>query len=177
MADPQVGKRYAQAAFAVAKDQGAIAQWRSDLEDIATVLVDSAAAGLLSDTRIPVDRRLAMVDRTLDVQPLALNFARLLVSKGRAGDAREVARAFAVLADAHEGVVNAQVVTAVELSAGELQSIQERLSSSLGKTVRATASVDPGILGGMIVRVGDRLVDGSVRTRLRRLRRELAGAR
>lgn len=177
MADPQVGKRYAQAAFEVARDQGAIAQWRSDLEDIASVLVDSAAAGLFSDTRIPVDRRLAMVDRALDVQPLARNFARLLVAKGRAGDAREVVRAFAEMADAHEGVVNARLTTAVELSPDELRSIEQRLSSSLGKTVRASAAVDPGILGGMVVRVGDRLIDGSVRTRLRRLRRELEGAR
>jgi F-type H+-transporting ATPase subunit delta len=58
-----------------------------------------------------------------------------------------------------------------------LTAIQNQLSRELGKNVRATAVVDPGILGGVVVKVGDRLVDGSVRTRLKRLRRELEGAR
>lgn len=177
MADSQVGKRYAQAAFDVALEQGSVAQWRGDLDDIASVLVDSAAAALFSDSRIALERRLEVVDRTLDVQPLALNLAKLLVQNGRAGDARAVATAFKQMADEHEGIVNARVTTAIELSPVELQAIEQQLSSSMGKRVRATAAVDPAILGGMVLRVGDRLVDGSVRTRLRRLRRELEGAR
>lgn len=177
MADPQVGKRYAQAAFGLAREQGSIARWRDDLGDIASVLTGSAAAGVISDSRLPLERRLSMVERVLDVQPLALNLAKLLVTHGRTADAGEVARAFAELADAHEGIVNATVTTAIELTPAELQAIEQRLSSSMGKRVRARATIDPAILGGMVLRIGDRLIDGSVRTRLKRLRRELEGAR
>ena len=65
----------------------------------------------------------------------------------------------------------------VELSADQLNAISARLSQSLGRQVRARAVVDTSIIGGVVVRVGDKLVDGSIRTRLKRLRRELEGAR
>ncbi len=177
MADHQAAKRYAQAAFAIATDANSVPQWRSELEDVASVLAESGLAPALADTKTPLDRRLALIDRTLDLSPLAMNFARLLVAKGRSGDARAVAEAFARLADEHDGVAHANVTTAVELSPDQVDAIAARLSQSLGKQVRARAVVDPSIIGGVVVRVGDKLVDGSIRTRLKRLRKELEGAR
>jgi F-type H+-transporting ATPase subunit delta len=106
-----------------------------------------------------------------------LNLAKLLVQKGRSLDAGAVASAFTRMADENEGIAHAQVTTAVELSSDQLNAIASRLSSSLGKDVRATSVVDPGIIGGVVVKVGDRLVDGSVKSRLKRLRRELEGTR
>lgn len=177
MADPQAAKRYAQAAFGIASDANAIPQWRAELNDVATVLVDSGLAPVLADTKVPLDRRLSLVERALDVSPLTLNFAKVLVSKGRSGEARAVAEAFDRMADEREGIAHASVTTAVELSADQLNAIAARLSQSLGRQVRARAVVDPAIIGGVVVRVGDKLVDGSIRTRLKRLRRELEGAR
>jgi F-type H+-transporting ATPase subunit delta len=177
MADLQAAKRYAQAAFDIAVEANAVAQWRVDLDEIAQVLAESAAAPVFADGRIPLERRIAMVERALALQPLALNLARLLVSKSRSGEARAVANAFNRIADAHEGIVHAVVTTAVELSPGQLQGIERRMSTTLGKSVQATSIVDPSVIGGVVVKVGDRLVDGSVRTRLKRLRRELEGAR
>ncbi|MEX0783672.1 MAG: ATP synthase F1 subunit delta [Dehalococcoidia bacterium] len=177
MADPQAGKRYAQAAFDIATRDGTVAQWRSDLEDIAQVLAESAAAPVLMDSKVPLDRRLAIVDRILDVQPLARNFARLLVQKGRAPAARDVATAFARMADEAEGVANAEVVSAVDLTPDQVRAMEEKLSQSMGKRVHVTATTDPAIIGGIVVKIGDRLIDGSVRSRLRQLKRELSGAR
>ncbi|HEY5475329.1 MAG TPA: ATP synthase F1 subunit delta [Tepidiformaceae bacterium] len=177
MAELDAAKRYAQAAFDIALQANTIAAWRADLDDIAKVLAESGAAALLADQRVPLDRRLAMVDRTLDVQPLALNLAKLLVSKGRSLDARWVTESFNRMADSQEGIVHARVTTAVDLSAEELDGIRRQLSERLGKTVVAEAVVDPSIIGGLVVQVGDRLVDGSVTTRLKSLRRELEGAR
>ncbi|MCZ2111166.1 MAG: ATP synthase F1 subunit delta [Dehalococcoidia bacterium] len=176
MADVQAAKRYAQAAFDIARDQGTIATWRAELADVASVLTDSEAAPVLADGRIPLDRRLGMVGRVLDVSPLVLNLAKLLVQKGRTSEARAVADAFDRMADEHAGIAHAEVTTAVELSPDELTAIESRLSASLGKRVRAVGTVDSAIIGGVIVRVGDQLVDGSVRSRLQRLRRELEGA-
>jgi F-type H+-transporting ATPase subunit delta len=177
MADVQAGKRYAQAAFGIARDTNSVGQWRSDLNDIASVLAESGLAPVLADTKIPLEQRLALVERSLDLSPNALNPAKLLVQKGRSTDARAVSNAFGRMADEHDGIAHAEVTTAVELSAQKLGEIEQQLSSQIGKTVRATAHVDPAILGGVVVRVGDRLIDGSVRTRLKRLRRELEGAR
>lgn len=177
MADVAAAKRYAQAAFDLARETGAdLDRWRADLEDVAAVLSESQAAPLLADGRIVLEERLAMLARVLDIQPLALNLARLLVQKGRSLDARAVANAFGRLADEAEGLAHAEVTTAVELRAEQVRGIEERLSAALGKRVSARASVDPALIGGVVLRVGDRLVDGSVRTRLRRLKKELAGA-
>lgn len=177
MADPRAAKRYAQAAFGIASDANAIPQWRSELNDVAMVLAESGLAPVLADTKLPLERRLSLVDRALDVSPLAMNFAKLLVSKGRSTEARAVAEAFDRMADEREGIAHASVTTAVELSPDQLNAISARLSQSLGRQVRTRAVVDPSIIGGLVVRVGDKLVDGSIRTRLKRLRRELEGAR
>ena len=177
MADYQAGKRYAQAAFAIAKEAGTVATWRADLADIVTVLSNPGAANLLTNTGLPLEQRYAMVGRMLDIQPLALNLAKLLVSKGRTADVAAVAEAFGHLADADAGIEHASVVTAVALTPDQVLRLEQQLSAAFGKTVQATATVDPGLIGGVIVRVGDRLVDGSVRSRLKQLRRELAGSR
>jgi F-type H+-transporting ATPase subunit delta len=177
MADYQAGKRYAQAAFAIAKDGGTVNQWRADLADIATVLVHSDAAALLANGRTPLEQRLALLDRMLDIQPLALNLAKLLVARNRSADAEAVAEAFNRMADEDAGIEHASVTTAVPIAPDELARIEQQLGTSLGKRVEAVSTVDPSLIGGVVVRVGDRLIVGSVRTRLKQLRRELAGAR
>lgn len=177
MADEQAAKRYAQAALELAVEGGNIAAWRSDLADIAAVLTESEAAGYFADTRVPVEERLGALERVLDIGPMSLNLARVLVTRGRSRMARQVAQAFQRLADEHEGIEHARVVTAIDLPPEQLRAIEARLSAQLGKRVQATAQVDPSIVGGILIRVGDSLVDGSVRTRLKRLKAELEGAR
>ena len=81
------------------------------------------------------------------------------------------------MADRAAGIEHAEVITAVALDDAQLKAIEQQLSRSLGKTVQARSSVDPAIIGGVVVRVGDRLLDGSVRARLKQLRHELQGAR
>ncbi len=176
MADRQAAKRYAQAAFAIARDGDAIAQWRADLDDVAAVLADSAAAGWFAAPRVPVAERQAAAERALEVAPLALNLARLLIAKGRTTEAREVADAFNRLADEHEGLAQAEITTAVPLQDDQVAAMEQRLGEALGKQITATASVDSDIIGGVVLRIDDHLIDGSVRSRLRRLRQELSGA-
>lgn len=176
MADRQAAKRYAQAAFAIARDGDAIAQWRADLDDVAAVLAESDAAGWFAAPRVAVADRQAAAGRALEVGPLALNLARLLIAKGRTMEAREIADAFNRLADEHEGLAQAEITTAVPLRDDQVAAMEQRLGEALGKRITATAAVDSGIIGGVVLRIDDHLIDGSVRTRLRRLRQELSGA-
>ena len=176
MADRQAAKRYAQAAFAIARDGDAVAEWRADLDDVAAVLADSDAAGWFAAPRVPVADRQAALERALEVGPLALNLGRLLIAKGRTLEAREIADAFNRLADEHEGLAQAEITTAVPLQPDQVAAMEQRLGEALGKQISATAGVDFDIIGGVVLRIDDHLIDGSVRTRLRRLRQELSGA-
>jgi F-type H+-transporting ATPase subunit delta len=176
MASDEAASRYAQAAFAIALDDGSIDQWRNDLDDIASVLAESDLALVLADERIPVQERQALLDRVLDVSPKALNLAKLLIAKGRSRGARFVAMAFERLADDYEGRIQAEIVSAIDLSTDRVAEIEGQLSESFGKRVTATVTVDPEIMGGLVIRVGDQLIDGSIRTRLRLLQRHLEGA-
>jgi F-type H+-transporting ATPase subunit delta len=176
MASDEASRRYAQAAFAIALDDGTIDQWRADLADIATVLTGSDLELMFDDDRITVEERQALLGRVLDISPKALNLAKLLVAKGRSRGAAFVAKWFEELANEHEGRIAAEIVAAVPLDAAQIAGIERQLTSSVGKQVTASATVDPSLIGGVIVRVGDQLIDGSVRTRLRRLQKSLEGA-
>ncbi len=179
MADRQAAKRYAQAAFAIARDSGSdgMASWRSDLDDIAVVLTESDAVGYFAAPRVAVAERQETLARVLDVSPLALNLAKLLITKGRTLEAREIADAFNELADEHEGLAQAEITTAVPLQPDQVAAIEQRLGEALGKEITATASVDADIIGGVVIRIQDHLIDGSVRSRLKQLRQDLSGAR
>ena len=176
MAFDEAARRYAQAAFDIAVADGTIDQWRSELDDIASVLAESELARNFADDRVPLEERYALVERVLDISPKATNLAKLLVQKGRSRGARFVERAFSRMADERENRVDVEIASAVELAADHLASIEKSLAESLGKTIRATVRVDPSLVGGVVIRVGDKLIDGSVRTRLRRLHRQLEGA-
>lgn len=171
-------RRYAQAAFEVAVERGALAEWRAGLRDVAQVYGLPEVQRFLGDDRVPLSERLGFVDRVLDVPVEVKNLAKLLVTKRRVPLGPRVAQLFERIADAQEGVVDAEVATAVELT----PELEERLRRALaegvdGRVVRLRHRADPSLLGGLVIRVGDRIIDGSVRTRLRLLRQHLAAAR
>lgn len=174
--DSAAAKRYAQAAFDLAVETNSVSAWRSDLEDIATVLTDSGLAEWFADTKVAPEERQAAIDRVLDIQPLAKNFAKLIVTRGRSSDARGIAAAFSRMADAHEGIVDAVVTTAVPLEGGQAAAIEQQIAGAVGKRIRLSTNVDPSLVGGLVVRVGDQLIDGSVKTKLKLLRKQLEGA-
>lgn len=177
MADRQVARRYAQAAFELAREEGDLEGWRRELDDVASVLVDSDAASVFADGRIPLSERFAFVERVLDVRQAVTNLAKLLIQKGRSAEAREVANVFGELVDEAEGIAHARITTAVELSPDDVAQVEQALSRAYGKRIIGHASVDPNLIGGIVLRIGDRLIDGSVRNRLKLLRQELKGAR
>ena len=169
-------RRFAQAAFQIALEAYQLKEWRTDLATIAAAVRDTELPALLDSPQVPLSRKLAAIDEALGerVGPLARNLCGLLASRNAAGSVPEIADQFERMVDEHGGVVRAQVTTAVELGPEQLERLTGALGRAVGAEVVVAASVDPAIVGGVVARVGDRMVDGSVRTRLDEMRRELS---
>lgn len=170
-------RRYAEAIFELGDEAGALDQWQEDLNVLASVAGDGGALGVLENIKIPMEDRLALLDRALTgMSPLARNLARLLVSRARLGLVPRIASIFEEMLDEQRNVARARVTSAVPLSDDERQAVIARIKSLTGASdVRLEIVLDPSIIGGIVLRVGDKLIDGSTRARLIQLRRQLAG--
>lgn len=172
-------RRYAEAAFEVAMRDGTLERWRAEL-DLATSLAgDRRALEILANPAISVEERAAVLRDLLSdraSQPV-LNLVQLLLRRGRIEDLWRVAADFGRLDDERQGIVHATATSAAELTQDEIRELTTRLERSTGGRIALDVEVDPSLLGGLVVRVADRMIDGSVRGRLERLRNQLlAGA-
>jgi F-type H+-transporting ATPase subunit delta len=169
---------YARALFDAALGEKRLEPVREQLQQ----LVEAEAAvpelrELLRNPQLdPRSKRAALEDLLSGGDELLRNFLLVLVDKGRAGQLEEIAREFERLAAEQEGIVRAELTTAVELSDAEAKKLLKQIEQASGQKVEATRSVDPDLIGGMILQVGSHRLDASVRGRLERLRRELATA-
>lgn len=177
MAKAVSARRHAQAVFELALEKGDLDKWQADLEIIATVLKDAQLAGLLENPKLRFSEKEKMLQSILSgVSPLALNLAYLLVAKNRLGIVDGLLDEYKNMVNAHYGRETAEVTTAVSLSDEEKEKIKGKLAGVTGKELLITANIDPDIMGGVVARVGDKLIDGSVRTRLKELHRDLLEA-
>ncbi len=171
-------RRYGEAAFLIAREGGAEERWSEELSLMATVFSDPEVAAVMQEARIPIASKMRLTEETLkSVDPLVLNLARLLVHRGRTALSPQIAEAFQELADAERGIAHAVVTTAVPLSDAEGRAVAEKLSEISGRQVIVETQVDEGIIGGLIARIGDNLIDGSTRSRLAALKKRLQEAR
>jgi F-type H+-transporting ATPase subunit delta len=170
-------RRYAEAIFALASDSGAFEQWAGDLATIAEFVSERDVAQVLGSGRVPAGEKLRLLEAGLAgrVSPLAMNLVKLLNQRGRLHLAPEIRARFQEMVDEKRGVAHAVVTTAVPLSDDERRAVEARLSQITGKQVDVTPVVDPAIIGGVVARIGDQLIDGSTRTRLVALKRRLEG--
>jgi F-type H+-transporting ATPase subunit delta len=104
---------------------------------------------------------------------LVRNFLRVVAEKGRGAQIGEIIRELEALYAAEQAVLNVELTTAYELSDAEAKEIVSQIEKASGRTVAASRSVDPNLIGGIVLKAGTRLADGSVRGRLNRLRQEL----
>jgi len=132
---------------------------------------------LLRNPQLDKRAKTAAVDAVAgEADPLVLNLLRLLVEKNRAGEVAQVAEEFERMAAADEGELSVELTTAYELSDDEAAAIVKQIEDASGRRVEAERTVDPDLIGGLVLKAGSLEVDSSVRGRLDRLRRELAHA-
>jgi len=129
---------------------------------------------LLRNPQLDKRAKAAAVDAVAsDADPLVLNLLRLLVEKGRGGEVGQVAEEFERMAAAEEGELSVELTTAYELSDEEARAIVAQIEQRSGRKVEANRTVDPALIGGMVLQVGSRRVDASIRGRLEQLGRDL----
>ncbi len=171
--------RYASALFDLASEKKAVQAVESDLEKLAQAILGSAdLAALIRNPQIGRDaagNAVAAVAKVLGLSPLTKNFLGVLAANRRLAALPEVVRAFASIAAAGRGEVNAQVTSAHPLSATQLKALAAKLKAREGKDVKITANVDPDLLGGLVVRIGSTQIDSSIRTRLNSLANAMKG--
>jgi F-type H+-transporting ATPase subunit delta len=170
-----VHRTYARSLFEAAMEAGRLAEVREQLGDfVETVRQVPELAEILRNPQLDQRAKLAAVDAVAgNADPLVRNLLRLLIEKGRGGEIEEVGEEFERLAARQEGQLNVELTTAFELSEGEARAIIEQIQEASGRTVEATRSVDPDLIGGIVLQAGSLRVDASVRGRLERLTREL----
>lgn len=172
-----VAKRYAQALFGVGKEKGLLDQFLGDLNDLAQIVAHPALTRAMENPKVPFATKRDLVRRFLgDRGPYFATFVDLLVNKGRVSAATEIRDSYQRMLNADRGIEVAQVTTAVPLDEKDEQVLSQRLSEITGKKVILETKVDPAILGGLVARIGDRVIDGSVISKLKALRAELASA-
>ena len=168
-------RRYAEAAFEVALRDNTLAAWRTELDSAAAIGAVERIGRALADPSIPLETRTATAAATFGplVGRQVLNLIGLMLRRGRIQEMPRLAAEFRRLDDARQGITRATAIGAAALTAGEIGALTQRLEQFTGGRVELDVQVDPSLLGGVVVRVGDRLIDGSVRSRLERLRNQL----
>jgi F-type H+-transporting ATPase subunit delta len=173
-----VDRVYARALFDAAKEQKRLEPVREQLAQVASAEAEvPELRELLRNPQLDPQARARAIGALLEgAEDVLRNFLLLLADKGRSGQLEEIAREFERLVAEDEGVVHAELTTAVELSESEARELLQQVERASGRKVEATREVDPDLIGGIVLQVGPHRLDASVRGRLERLRRELAEA-
>ena len=167
-------RRYAEAAFQLATRDDSIELWRRELEQ-AAAMTDGQLMDVLANPALPLDQRLDAANRVLaDLSQSVRNIVLLLVRRRRIEQLPRVVAEFVRLDERRQGITHATATSAAPLTDLEVKALTARLEQMTGGRIALSTDVDDALLGGLVVRVGDRLIDGSVRGRLERLRHQLA---
>ena len=167
--------RYAQAVFQIALEKDRLDDWLNDLGVLRTALQDRDFSILLDSPQIQTANKIAFIAHVLDgaVDPMAINMLCILASRNLAHTVENILFEYGKMLDAHMGVARAEVVTAISLDAQQREKISALLSEIVGKEIKTSYTIDPAIIGGLIAKVGDRVMDCSTRTKLDTMRQTI----
>ncbi|MEX0991507.1 MAG: ATP synthase F1 subunit delta [Actinomycetota bacterium] len=170
---------YAEALFAVADAEGDLDKVEGELYAFAKAIeANPELREALTDPALPVERKQAVIGDVLGdkTNPSTANLLGLLVEQGRARELQRIIEQLAQIAAERRQSSLAEVRTAVELDAKQKAALRDALSAAVGRSVEVKVVVDPSVIGGVVARVGDEVIDGSIRTRLEEANAQLKGA-
>lgn len=171
--------RYASALFDLASENGVVSAVETDLEKLGEAIRGSAdLAALIRNPRVTREesaRAIEAVAGVLELSALTRNFLGVLAGNRRLATLPDTIRAFASIAAAARGEVTAEVVSAHALNDDQITALQQKLQAREARTVKIKTSVDPELLGGLVVTIGSKRIDSSIRTRLNTLAQAMKG--
>jgi F-type H+-transporting ATPase subunit delta len=174
-----LARRYAKALFTVGKENTTFEEYNQILQGVAELYVSNPeVVDALTNPLYPLDIKEKVMDgmiKSMGVDKVMGNFLRLLVQKKRTEILPEIAEEFQVMVDDEKNISHGNVISAIELSADLQANVQATLEKLTGKKVKLTTSVDPSIIGGIIAKVGDLVLDGSIKTQLAGLKDSIKG--
>ena len=176
MLNRSVARRYAEAFFSIAQEQNKIDQYQQELEKLVQVIEETEnLKEYLAHLLIPAKEKKEIVAKifTGQISDTTLNFLNVLIDKRREAYLTAVVLEFKDMADEFRNIAKADLVTAQEVSEEDVKMLAEKLSASIGKTVQLKVSVDPALLGGVKIRLGDQIIDGTVAKKLEMLKEQL----
>lgn len=175
MAKRAYAKRYSQAVFEIAHETGELDRWQSDLDKIASLGQDTEITTVMENPRVHFREKSRLLCEWLgDISSLALNLVYMLVLKGRLSIAAEIASGYRRLLDSYRGIEQVIVTTAVPLDAEDKIRLGDYLSAAIGKEVVLWPKVDANIISGIIIRIGDKIIDDSTHSKLLALKKEMS---
>jgi F-type H+-transporting ATPase subunit delta len=162
-----IARPYAEAAFKFARDAQALPAWSDALARLAAVAATGAARELVGHPGVPAAKVATAIAETAGgLDASQTNFVRLLADNERLGALAEIASLFEGLRNEHEGVLEAAITSAFPIDRAQVDSIVATLSQRYGRQIKASVSVDPDLIGGVSIRIGDEVIDASVRGKL-----------
>ena len=174
MAKAATAKRYAQALFAIAGETNATEAWLDELTQAQAALADPTVRAYLDTPRARTEEKLGVVTQLLEGrEPMVARMVGLLTDRHASASLRAVTDAYGELLNQQLGRVKAEVTTATAISSEQQQKLSAPLGAALGKEIVLDTREDPEIIGGIVVRIGDQIIDGSVRSKLAAMKQRL----
>ncbi|MCF6187110.1 MAG: F0F1 ATP synthase subunit delta [Desulfobulbaceae bacterium] len=173
-----LARRYAKALFSLGKEQGKNENYSEALGAIAELYKDESVENALINPLYPLDARqkvMAKIAELAKADTILTNFLNLLLEKKRADILPDIAHEMQVMVDQEQNISHGSVVSAIELDDALKEKIQQTLEKITGNKVILEASVDPSIIGGVVAKVGDLVLDGSIKTQLNGLKESIKG--
>ncbi|MDR2259410.1 MAG: F0F1 ATP synthase subunit delta [Azoarcus sp.] len=162
-----IARPYADAAFELARGAGALGPWSEALDRLAIVMADPAMLACVTDPKLSAERLCELVLEVAgELSAEQRNFVRVLVDNERLHVLPEIRDLFAVLKNAHEGVLEAKITSAFPLDDASLASLKADLEARFKARINTAVAVDPELIGGVRIAIGDEVIDASVRGKL-----------
>ena len=170
-----IARPYAEAAFRLAQENNALPHWSQTLALVSAIVADPKVASALDNPRFTAGDKEALLlsicgDR---LDALGRNFVRVLIDAQRVTAMPQIAELYEQLRNDAEGVAKARIETAFPLSESELAAIMASLERHFGRKIDATVAIEPGLIGGARITVGDKVIDGSVQAKLEAMATQL----
>ncbi|MBR5329556.1 MAG: ATP synthase F1 subunit delta [Firmicutes bacterium] len=175
MTDRTVAKRYAKALYDIGTEQGKSEIFAENLNELAALLEANEEVGaMLLNQSIQNDDKKKAINALLNgMEPMVINFVDLVVDKNRAGSLIAMCASYIELMEEQANVARAEIISAVPLTEEQVKKIEDKFSGIVGQTVKAETTVDASLIGGVQVRIGDTVYDGSLASQLKKLNESL----